>query len=164
MSYKAWGLYTNCESPLVVVLRYYFKEAVLIPESMEPAFARGDILFLSNPQKPIEIGEICVYKIPGRNIPIVHRVIVRHDPVLNGENDTQLLLTKGDNNAGDDRAQLYQELYSNRNMMWVEPKHVVGRVQGQLPYLGYFTIVMTDYPMLKYALLGAVGLIVFIYE
>ncbi|KAG0317594.1 Signal peptidase complex catalytic subunit, partial [Linnemannia gamsii] len=49
MSYKAWGLYTNCESPLVVVLS----------ESMEPAFARGDILFLSNPKKAIDIGEIC---------------------------------------------------------------------------------------------------------
>jgi len=45
---------------------------------MEPAFARGDILFLSNPKKPIEIGEICVFKIPGRDIPIVHRVIDRH--------------------------------------------------------------------------------------
>lgn len=46
---------------------------------MEPAFARGDILFLSNPRKPIDIGEICVFKIPGRDIPIVHRVIDRHD-------------------------------------------------------------------------------------
>jgi signal peptidase len=46
---------------------------------MEPAFARGDILFLSNPKKAIDIGEICVFKIPGRDIPIVHRVIDRHD-------------------------------------------------------------------------------------
>ncbi|KAF9347971.1 Signal peptidase complex catalytic subunit [Mortierella sp. NVP85] len=152
MSYKAWGLYTNCESPLVVVLS----------ESMEPAFARGDILFLSNnPKKPIEIGDICVFKIPGRGIPIVHRVLVNHDF---SKPNQQYLLTKGDNNRVDDRAHLYQELYSNKDMSWVEPKHVVGRVQGQLPYLGMFTIYMTDYPMLKYALLGAVGLVVFLYE
>lgn len=150
MSYKAWGLYTNCESPLVVVLS----------ESMEPAFARGDILFLSNPKQPIDIGEICVFKIPGRDIPIVHRVIDRHD---SPETGSQLLLTKGDNNNVDDRG-LYQELYTNRGKMWIEPKDIVGRVQGFLPYLGMFTIFMTDYPLLKYALLGGVGLVVFLYE
>jgi len=75
----------------------------------------------------------------------------------------QLLLTKGDNNNVDDRG-LYQELYTNRGMMWIEPKDIVGRVQGFLPYLGMFTIFMTDYPLLKYALLGGVGLIVFLYE
>ncbi|KAF9971797.1 Signal peptidase complex catalytic subunit S11C [Modicella reniformis] len=150
MSYKAWGLYTNCESPLVVVLS----------GSMEPAFARGDILFLNNPKKPIEIGEIPVFKIPNRDIPIVHRVIDRHD----SENGNQVLLTKGDNNDVDDRIFIYRELHSNRNMMWVEPQHIVGRVQGFLQYLGMFTIFMTDYPMLKYALLGAIALIAFIYE
>lgn len=72
-------------------------------------------------------------------------------------------MTKGDNNNGDDR-QIYQELYINRQMMWIEPKDIVGRVQGFLPYLGMFTIYMTDYPLLKYALLGGVGLVVFIYE
>ncbi|KAG0376873.1 Signal peptidase complex catalytic subunit [Mortierella sp. AD032] len=150
MSYKAWGLYTNCESPLVVVLS----------GSMEPAFERGDILFLSNPKKAIEIGEICVFKIPGRDIPIVHRIIDRHDSSKTGG---QLLLTKGDNNNVDDRG-LYQELHTNRGKMWIEPKDVVGRVQGFLPYLGMFTIFMTDYPLLKYALLGGVGLVVFLYE
>ncbi|KAK3816592.1 MAG: signal peptidase I [Benniella sp.] len=167
MTYKAWGLYTNCESPLVVVLS----------ESMEPAFARGDILFLSNPKTPIEIGDICVFKIPNRDIPIVHRVLVNHDASAavgikvnanvkskqKKKKDQQLLLTKGDNNTGDDRV-LYQELYSNRQMMWVEPKHIVGRVQGHLPYIGMFTIYMTDYPMFKYALLGAIGLFAFLYD
>ncbi|KAF9343669.1 Signal peptidase complex catalytic subunit, partial [Mortierella sp. NVP85] len=150
MTYKAWGLYTNCESPLVVVLS----------ESMEPAFARGDILFLSNPKTPIEIGDICVFKIPNRDIPIVHRVLVNHDASAfttaavgikvdaksKQKKHQQILLTKGDNNTGDDRP-LYQELYSNRQMMWIEPKHIVGRVQAHLPYIGMFTIYMTDYPM-----------------
>lgn len=80
-----------------------------------------------------------------------------------GEVEKQLLLTKGDNNNVDDRG-LYQDLYINRGKMWVEPKDIVGRVQGFLPYLGMFTIFMTDYPYLKYALLGSVGLVVFLYE
>jgi signal peptidase len=52
----------------------------------------------------------------------------------------------------------------NRGKMWIEPKDIVGRVQGFLPYLGMFTIYMTDYPLLKYALLGGIGLVVFLYE
>jgi len=74
-----------------------------------------------------------------------------------------VLLTKGDNNNVDDRG-LYQELHRNRAMMWIEPKDVVGRVQGFLPYLGMFTIYMTDYPLLKGLLLAGVGLVVFLYE
>ena len=50
--------------------------------SMEPAFYRGDILFLVNPQnKRYEIGDITVYKIPGQDIPIVHRILETHDAV-----------------------------------------------------------------------------------
>lgn len=48
--------------------------------SMEPAFYRGDLLFLTNP--PLEryhTGDITVYKIPGADIPIVHRVMETHD-------------------------------------------------------------------------------------
>ncbi|KAG0283036.1 Signal peptidase complex catalytic subunit S11C, partial [Linnemannia gamsii] len=103
---------------------------------------------------------ICVFKIPGREIPIVHRIIDRHDSPETGK---QQLLTKGDNNIPNDRG-LYQELYINKDKMWIEPKEIVGRVQGFLPYLGMFTIYMTDYPLLKYALLSGVGLVVFLYE
>lgn len=47
--------------------------------SMEPAFQRGDILFLTNHQDPIRVGEIVVFKIKEREIPIVHRVIKVHE-------------------------------------------------------------------------------------
>jgi hypothetical protein len=48
--------------------------------SMEPAFYRGDILFLTNPAtERFAVGDITVYKIPGADIPIVHRVIEAHD-------------------------------------------------------------------------------------
>ena len=49
---------------------------------MEPAFYRGDLLFLTNPSRQrYDIGEITVYKIPGADIPIVHRVMETHDVV-----------------------------------------------------------------------------------
>nr|GEW33728.1 signal peptidase complex catalytic subunit SEC11C [Tanacetum cinerariifolium] len=56
---------TGSESPVVVVLS----------ESMEPAFQRGDILFLRMGEDPIRAGEIVVFNIDRREIPIVHRVI-----------------------------------------------------------------------------------------
>ncbi|WVN89467.1 signal peptidase I [Cryptococcus depauperatus CBS 7841] len=134
--WKGLCLFTNSESPIVVVLS----------GSMEPAFYRGDILFLTNPEVPYEIGDITVYKIPGSHIPIVHRVIESHI-----SNTTQLLLTKGDNNKFDDIS-LYQ------GMEWIERQHVIGKVRGFLPYVGYVTIAMNDFPKLKYGLLGSVAM------
>ena len=47
---------------------------------MEPAFFRGDLLFLGNDvNEPVRAGEIVVFKIEGREIPIVHRVIKVHE-------------------------------------------------------------------------------------
>ncbi|WWD21464.1 signal peptidase complex catalytic subunit SEC11 [Kwoniella shandongensis] len=141
MMWKGLCLFTNSESPIVVVLS----------GSMEPAFYRGDILFLTNPADvPYEVGDITVYKIPGGDIPIVHRVIESHVT-----NTTQLLLTKGDNNDGDDIM-----LYGG--IQWLERKHIIGKVRGFLPYVGYVTIAMNDFPQLKYALLGVVGLFLLI--
>ncbi|OZJ03777.1 Signal peptidase complex catalytic subunit SEC11C [Bifiguratus adelaidae] len=144
MIWKGLALVTNSESPIVVVLS----------ASMEPAFQRGDLLFLDMPRNdPIEIGDICVFKIPGREIPIVHRVIKLHDEINTGK---QFLLTKGDNNNVDDRG-----LY-NRGQMWIHKDHVVGRVRGFMPYIGMVTILMNDYPQLKYVFLGVLGLFVLI--
>ena len=47
----------------------------------------------------------------------------------------QYILTKGDNNYIDD-IELYQGLE------WLERKHIVGKVRGFLPYIGYVTIAM----------------------
>ncbi|WRT64810.1 signal peptidase I [Kwoniella shivajii] len=143
MMWKGLCLFTNSESPIVVVLS----------GSMEPAFYRGDILFLTNPAEvPYEIGDITIYKIPGQNIPIVHRVIESHIT-----NTTQFLLTKGDNNPGDDIT-----LYNG--IEWIEREHIIGKVKGFLPYIGYVTIAMNDFPQLKYALLGCVGLVMLIQQ
>lgn len=69
MIWKSLMFVTKSESPVVVVLS----------GSMEPAFQRGDILFLNNQDDPIRVGEIVVFKIKDRDIPIVHRVMKVHE-------------------------------------------------------------------------------------
>ncbi|KAJ7099713.1 hypothetical protein C8R44DRAFT_810215 [Mycena epipterygia] len=148
MIWKGLGLITNSESPIVVVLS----------GSMEPAFYRGDLLFLTNPvHERYHTGDITVYKIPGADIPIVHRVLETHDAKSRGllATPNQRLLTKGDNNEVNDI-----ELY--RGLDYLERKHIVGKVRGFLPYIGYVTIAMNDFPQLKYALLGGLGLLALI--
>ncbi|KAL7414789.1 putative signal peptidase [Mrakia frigida] len=141
MMWKGLSLATNSESPIVVVLS----------GSMEPAFYRGDLLFLTNPANtPFVVGDITVYKIPGADIPIVHRVIEAHD-VPHATKPDQLLLTKGDNNDADDIG-----LYNGAQ--WLKRDNVVGKVRGFLPFIGYATIAVNDYPQLKYALMGGMGL------
>jgi signal peptidase len=47
---------------------------------MEPAFYRGDLLLLTNYRdEPIRAGDITVFRIEGRDIPIVHRVLKVHE-------------------------------------------------------------------------------------
>ncbi len=65
---------------------------------MEPAFQRGNILFLWLGSASFRVGEIVVFKIEGRD-PIVHRVTKVHEK-YDGSVD---VLTKGDNNDVDDR-------------------------------------------------------------
>ncbi|MDP2435146.1 MAG: signal peptidase I, partial [archaeon] len=66
MIWKGLMIFTGSESPIVVVLS----------GSMEPAFHRGDLLFLSQEDGPFEVGDIVVFRISGRDIPIVHRIII----------------------------------------------------------------------------------------
>jgi len=48
---------------------------VVISESMEPAFGRGDLLLLSNRKRIIEVGDIPVCWFPGNPLRMVHRAI-----------------------------------------------------------------------------------------
>lgn len=52
---------------------------VVLSGSMEPGFYRGDILFLDQPQGPIDTGDIIVFNAGDREIPIVHRIIKVHE-------------------------------------------------------------------------------------
>jgi signal peptidase len=89
MIWKALMFMTKSESPVVVVLS----------GSMEPAFQRGDILFLNNSVEQVFVGDVVVFKIKDRDIPIVHRILKVHE-----KPDGRVeLLTKGDNNRVDDR-------------------------------------------------------------
>lgn len=116
---------------------------------MSPAFERGDILFLTMHKKdPIIAGDIAVFKIKGREIPIVHRVLKVHQE---RKSSKLYVLTKGDNNNVHDRG-----LY-NKDQLWLHSEDIVGRVRGYLPYLGMITIIMNDYPKLKILLIGIMG-------
>lgn len=115
---------------------------------METAVYRGDILFLNNADDPIEVGEIVVFKLAGRDIPIVHRVLKVHEKCVaqarrawpwrhgasvppppyprdarrpDGSVD---LLTKGDNNSVDDRG-----LYTP-GQLWLSRGDVLGRARA----------------------------------
>ena len=183
MIWKGLMVVTESESPVVVVLRFAPSSSHHLVErchdspppcarprsgSMEPAFYRGDILFLHMGFTPFRAGDIVVFKVADREIPIVHRVIkARASPapprggvspresapawchvaqVHEKESGEVDILTKGDNNAVDDRG-----LYA-ASQSWINKEHVIGRAKGYLPYIGMVTIIMNDYPVRRLCL------------
>jgi len=141
MIWKGLMFVTKSESPVVVVLS----------GSMEPAFQRGDILFLNNAYEDVHVGDVVVFKIKDRDIPIVHRILKVH---LNEATGFVELLTKGDNNRVDDRG-----LYAP-GQLWLNRDDILGKATGTLRYVGMVTIALNDYPVLKYVLVGMMGLFV----
>lgn len=104
MIWKGLIVATGSESPIVVVLS----------GSMEPGFYRGDILFLNRPEKAAEVGDIVVYNTGTKDdIPIVHRITRVHKHDMDDIENVHIL-TKGDNNYGDDIS-----LYP-RGMYWLQ--------------------------------------------
>ncbi|CAJ0927930.1 unnamed protein product, partial [Mesorhabditis belari] len=145
MLWKGLMFFANTESPIVVVLT----------GSMEPAFYRGDLLFLTNDQlDPVRAGDMPVCRISTLNVPFVHRVIKVHEK---SSHDTKFL-TKGDNNRIDDRG-----LYAS-GQLWLNRSDVIGRAKGLIPWIGMVTILMNDYPALKYAVLGVLALFVILHR
>ncbi|KAF2072001.1 hypothetical protein CYY_006690 [Polysphondylium violaceum] len=140
MIWKFLMIASGSESPIVVVLS----------GSMKPAFERGDLLYLDMNEGPFRVGEIVVFKIEGKEIPIVHRILQIHEK-SNGLVD---ILTKGDNNPVDDRG-LYAE-----GQLWLNRNHIIGRARGYLPYVGMVTIMMHDFPQLKIFLVVVLALFV----
>eukprot|EP01095_Lingulamoeba_sp_RSL-Kostka_P003972 TRINITY_DN15083_c0_g1_i1.p1 TRINITY_DN15083_c0_g1~~TRINITY_DN15083_c0_g1_i1.p1 ORF type:complete len:193 (-),score=49.79 TRINITY_DN15083_c0_g1_i1:92-628(-) len=139
--WKSLMLVTNTESPIVVVLT----------GSMEPGYYRGDLLFLWWDDSPIVSGDVIVYIIDGKEIPIVHRAMNVHQDTKTNE---EKVLSKGDNNPVNDRG-----LY-NRGQLWLDRYHLLGRIKGYVPYIGVITILMNDYPLLKYAMIGSLFIFV----
>jgi len=149
MIWKGLVVMTGSETPVVVVLS----------GSMESAIWRGDILFLWHDTKaPYEVGEIIVYQIAGREIPIIHRILeVRQGRNETGHEVTELL-TKGDNNFGEDRT-LYN-LDHTMQKLWLQEHEILGRAKAHLPQVGKLTIYLTDYPAAKFILIGILALFV----
>ncbi|KAK9477658.1 hypothetical protein V1514DRAFT_333092 [Lipomyces japonicus] len=139
MFWKGLSVITDSPSPIVVVLS----------GSMEPAFQRGDILFLWNRNPKVKVGDIVVYNVNGRDIPIVHRVVRNHVSP-----SKQLLLTKGDNNGLDD-----VELYSYKQYYLNREKEVIGAVKAYVPWAGYITILLSENVWAKYLLLATMGIL-----
>ena len=65
------------------------------------------------------------------------------------------LLTKGDNNLADDT-----ELYARGQDYLDREKDVIGSVAGYIPFVGYVTILLSEHPWLKTAMLGLTGVMV----
>ncbi|KAF7505168.1 Signal peptidase complex catalytic subunit [Endocarpon pusillum] len=161
MLWKTLSVLSNSPSPIVVVLS----------GSMEPAFQRGDLLFLWNRDQTAEVGEIVVYKVKGKDIPIVHRVVrsfhtVSRNPLVQGKSKTEKvgaadtapktqLLTKGDNNIADDT-----ELYAHGQSYLDRKEDIIGSVRGYVPAVGYVTIMLSEHPWLKTVMLGIMGVMV----
>ncbi|KAJ3433502.1 signal peptidase complex catalytic subunit sec11 [Anaeramoeba flamelloides] len=134
---------TDTEGPVVVVLS----------GSMRPAFHRGDILFVKNQKDPYQVGDIVVFKIPGKEIPIVHRILTSHMT----DEGKQVFLTKGDNNTVADRG-----LYDYKNgQRWIEKKDIDGKIYANFPYLGMFTIWISEKPYYKFLVVGFVVIVTF---
>eukprot|EP01111_Echinosteliopsis_oligospora_P004195 TRINITY_DN1667_c0_g1_i3.p1 TRINITY_DN1667_c0_g1~~TRINITY_DN1667_c0_g1_i3.p1 ORF type:complete len:125 (+),score=35.25 TRINITY_DN1667_c0_g1_i3:171-545(+) len=116
---------------------------------MEPAFQRGDLLFLTMSDEPFTVGEIVVFKIQGKEIPIVHRILKIHEQA----DGTVKILTKGDANDRDDA----QGIYAYRQS-FLGREHIIGRAKAYMPLVGMVTIIMNEEPKFKYALIGILGL------
>ncbi|KAM0286403.1 hypothetical protein ACHAQH_000829 [Verticillium albo-atrum] len=141
MMWKGLSVITDSPSPIVVVLS----------GSMEPAFQRGDLLFLWNRNllRETDVGEVVVYNVKDKDIPIVHRIVRKF-----GAGAAAKLLTKGDNNAADDT-----ELYA-RGQDYLERQDIIGSVVAYIPFVGYVTILLSEHPWLKTVMLGIMGLVV----
>ena len=68
----------------------------------------------------------------------------------------QYILTKGDNNNVNDRG-----LYVKKQL-WLHQSDLMGKVRGYAPYIGYVTIILNDYPQLKYTLLALMAVLVIV--
>ncbi|CAF4231431.1 unnamed protein product [Adineta steineri] len=111
MTWKSLMVLTNSTNPIIITLS----------GGNGPAFnQRGDLLLLTNyHSEPVRVGDIVAFRVKGRDIPIIHRVIRLHE-----KSDGYIkFLTKHDANQVDDRG-LYAE-----GQLWLEKKDIIGKVK-----------------------------------
>eukprot|EP00767_Chilomastix_cuspidata_P000645 gnl/Chilomastix_cuspidata/1172.p3 GENE.gnl/Chilomastix_cuspidata/1172~~gnl/Chilomastix_cuspidata/1172.p3 ORF type:complete len:182 (+),score=94.40 gnl/Chilomastix_cuspidata/1172:1019-1564(+) len=135
-----------------VVLNNEFPIVVVLTGSMEPSYIRGDLLLVhDDARRARRIGDVLVYRLKGKLIPIVHRLL----RVLQTRDGETRLLTKGDNNAHFDNY-----LYTDTTTL--APADVIGRIVAYVPGIGFLTILLKSHRWLRYplfALLGAMALL-----
>ena len=139
----AWGV----NQGLAMALTTDMPVVAVESNSMVPVFHKGDILVLSGSEPgQLKVGDIIVYSVAGRDVPVVHRIIR-----VNPDGSFQ---TKGDANSG----QLDFEYY-------IPPQSVHGRVFVIIPYLGWVKIGVMEYvlPNVAYILIAVTAIAVIYY-
>lgn len=118
--------------------------------SMVPVFYKGDILVLQGMgPNDYQVGDIIVYTVPGRSVPVVHRVMK-----INPDGSYQ---TKGDANTGpiDFKDSYGNIIYSEQH---IDEENVHGRVVLIVPYLGWVKIGVMEHllPNISYAVIAVI--------
>jgi signal peptidase len=120
---------------IMVVKGSESKIVVVISGSMEKDLNSGDLIFMKKyKEEKVRVGEIVVFKVEGREINIVNRVIKINEKV----NGKVKLMKKGEKNSVDDRG-----IYEN-GKMWLKKKDVVGSERGLMNYVGMVKIYMKE--------------------
>ncbi|MEN2497720.1 MAG: Signal peptidase complex catalytic subunit S11C [Marteilia pararefringens] len=127
-------LFLHTDGPFVVV----------ISGSQEPHFYRGDILLTNNLSRDFKVGDLISFRLGNRNIPIVHRLI----EIRIGPNGQKQYLTKGDNNSTDDKG-LYPP-----GQTYILEKDIISKPLCVIPIMGYFNLLVNDWPINKLLLFG----------
>lgn len=122
--------------------------AVIASGSMRPAFRKGDLVIISKPLHSYDIGDIVIYHTEALAIPVIHRVVALR--YTDGKTEYR---TKGDNNSHDDR-----ELYDGKTK-WLAESSIEGRVIVFVPYLGQFSILVSEIPLLRPFLLLLIAML-----
>lgn len=122
----------------------------VISHSMEPTYNKGDGVILSKytPDTPLHVGDIIRYETQWDKVPILHRVhwIGYEFP----HNSTGIrVITKGDRNKYDDRS-----LYHDQR--WLTPYNITGVAYLRVPYLGWPSTLINDYPIIRYGVYAVV--------
>mgnify|MGYP001577543428 CR=1 FL=1 len=108
---KQSDLYSQINIDKIKFMNYPFKNG----------FNKGDLMVLFGAGQP-EVGEVIVFDMPGRNYPIIHRVI-------EAKENCKFYKTKGDHNCGSDSLE--------RN---IPAEKLYGKAVLRVPYLGWLKI------------------------
>lgn len=141
----AWALWTV----LKVATHSSLPVAVVSSGSMLPALRRGDLVLLEQYSTVYEVGEVVVFEVSTYPFPFVHRITqATHWP-----NGTSHYLTKGDHNDHFDSS------YYKNASRFLETADIKGRVFASIPWMGQFSLLMSEQPYLRFIVLAAIGLL-----